>query len=221
MFLEGGVGWWKQITDAIDSVEFLILVVTPGRALHRATWRRSGATLASRVSASIRSKGRRTRSSSLRKMPRWMRKAHFYDLEKEWPTFLAHLRKGCDTPRVPFMAPDLPPHFVERPAEYEALKNLLLSPGPQGQPVAITTALSGAGGFGKTTLAAALCHDEDIVQNFDDGILWVTLGQTPDVLGQSAHGVCRTYRRSDLVSPAKRMPRFSSDRSWNNGPVCW
>src|SRR5262249_307986 len=29
LFLEGGVGWWKQITAAIDSVESLILVVTP------------------------------------------------------------------------------------------------------------------------------------------------------------------------------------------------
>ena len=111
-----------------------------------------------------------------------MSKAHFFDLDKEWPTFLAHLRKGCDTPRVPFMAPDLPPHFVQRPPEYEALKNLLLT-ADRSQPVAITTALTGAGGFGKTTLAAALCHDEDIVENFDDGILWVTLGQTPDVLG--------------------------------------
>jgi WD40 repeat protein len=80
------------------------------------------------------------------------------------------------------MAPDLPPHFVERPAEYDALKNLLLR-ADRGGPVAITTALAGAGGFGKTTLAAALCHDEDIVESFDDGILWVTLGQTPEVLG--------------------------------------
>src|SRR6516162_5325121 len=29
LLLEGGVGWWKQITDAIDSVEFLILLMTP------------------------------------------------------------------------------------------------------------------------------------------------------------------------------------------------
>jgi hypothetical protein len=29
LFLEGGLGWWKQITDAIDSVEFLVLVMTP------------------------------------------------------------------------------------------------------------------------------------------------------------------------------------------------
>ena len=114
-------------------------------------------------------------------MPRWMSKAHFFDLRQEWPTFVAHLRKG-DRRRVPFVAPDLlPSHFVQRPAEFDALKNLLLNPARTG-PVAITTALSGAGGFGKTTLAAALCHDDDVVMNFDDGIL-CTLGQTPDVLG--------------------------------------
>jgi hypothetical protein len=115
-------------------------------------------------------------------LPRWMSKAHFFDIEKEWEGFLAHLRKGCDTPRVPFMAPDLPETFVERPNEFGRLKDLLLN-ADRKQPVAITTALSGAGGFGKTTLAAALCHDDDIIQNFDDGILWVTLGQNPNVLG--------------------------------------
>ena len=115
-------------------------------------------------------------------LPRWMSKAHFFDIEKEWETFVAHLRKGCDTPRVPFMAPDLPENFIERPDEFGRLKNLLLSP-DRKETVAITTALSGAGGFGKTTLAAALCHDEDIIQNFDDGILWVTLGQNPNVMG--------------------------------------
>ena len=47
--------------------------------------------------------------------------------------------------------------------------------------VAITTALTGAGGFGKTTLACALCHDEDIILAFDDGILWITLGEKPNV----------------------------------------
>ena len=181
LFLEGGDGWWKQITDAIDSVDFLILLVTP----------------AALASGNVQKEWRYARQQGVcvypvkcapdsglhfAKMPRWMSKSHFYDLDKEWPTFLAHLRKGCDRRRVAFMAPDLPPHFVQRPAEFDALKNLLLNP-TRTAPVAITTALHGAGGFGKTTLAAALCHDEDIVQNFDDGVLWVTLGQTPDVLG--------------------------------------
>jgi hypothetical protein len=181
LLLEGGAGWWKQIAEAIDSVEFLILLMTPAAIASgnvQKEWRyaRQQGVCVYPVKAAP--------DNELRfdKMPRWMSKAHFYDLEKEWPTFLAHLRKGCDTPRVPFMAPDPPPRFVQRPAEFEALKNLLLAP-DRTQPVAIATALSGAGGFGKTTLAAALCHDEDILENFDDGILWVTLGQTPDVLG--------------------------------------
>ncbi len=29
IFLEGGVGWWKQITEAIDAVEFVVLLMTP------------------------------------------------------------------------------------------------------------------------------------------------------------------------------------------------
>jgi WD40 repeat protein len=79
------------------------------------------------------------------------------------------------------MAPDLPPHFVERPRELEALKRLLLEPDLR-QPLATAAALEGAGGFGKTTLAAALCHDADILKNFADGLLWVRLGETSDVL---------------------------------------
>lgn len=179
LLLEGGVGWWKQITDAIDAVEFLVLVMTPAAIASgnvQKEWRYA------RQQGVCVYPVKGTPDLAFAKMPRWMSKAHFFDVEKEWPTFIAHLRKGCSVSRVPFMAPDLPRHFVQRPVEFDALKNLLLSP-DRSQPVAITTALAGAGGFGKTTLAAALCHDEDVVQNFDDGILWVRLGQTPDVLG--------------------------------------
>lgn len=37
----------------------------------------------------------------------------------------------------------------------------------------------GADGFGKTTLALALCHDTAIQAAFPDGILWVALGERP------------------------------------------
>src|SRR5688500_210641 len=40
---------------------------------------------------------------------------------------------------------------------------------------------SGRGGFGKTTLAVALCHDDDIITAFDDGVLWATLGEAPKI----------------------------------------
>ncbi|MBN1875578.1 MAG: CHAT domain-containing protein [Anaerolineae bacterium] len=79
---------------------------------------------------------------------------------------------------VPFMVDDLPSNFVPRPVEYNALRNALLE---RDTSVAITAALRGAGGFGKTTLACALCHE--LRSEFPDGVLWVTLGETPDVIG--------------------------------------
>ena len=27
--MQGGIGWWKQITEALDKVEILIMVITP------------------------------------------------------------------------------------------------------------------------------------------------------------------------------------------------
>ena len=48
-------------------------------------------------------------------------------------------------------------------------------------PIAITTSSLGPGGFGKTTLAKDLCRDPEIQEAFDDGILWVTLGEKPNV----------------------------------------
>ncbi len=47
-----------------------------------------------------------------------------------------------------------------------------------------TTVLRGPGGFGKTTLAAVVCHDERTIDTFDDGILWITLGQSPNLLNE-------------------------------------
>ncbi|MBW2741529.1 MAG: hypothetical protein JRE64_22410 [Deltaproteobacteria bacterium] len=114
-------------------------------------------------------------------LPRWMAKVHFRDPAQEWDQLIRDLRSPGQAPRVPFMAPDLPNHYVERPTEFAALRKLLVEE-DRSDPVAITTALTGAGGFGKTTLAIALCHDDDVITAFDDGILWVTLGQEPDVL---------------------------------------
>jgi hypothetical protein len=52
------------------------------------------------------------------------------------------------------MAPEPPADFVKRPKEFDSLKRQLLD--AKGDAVAITAALRGAGGYGKTTLAKAL-----------------------------------------------------------------
>ena len=42
--------------------------------------------------------------------------------------------------------------------------------------------LQGMGGIGKTVLATALARDEQVRKAFPDGVLWVTIGQTPKLL---------------------------------------
>ena len=50
--------------------------------------------------------------------------------------------------------------------------------------MALTTALLGAGGYGKTTLANALCRDDDVRFEFSDGMLRVEIGkERNDVAG--------------------------------------
>jgi WD40 repeat protein len=93
---------------------------------------------------------------------------------------LPKLRKGpARRPPLPWPAPE--PGFVERPRELAALKSALLDPARRGT-VGITTALKGAGGFGKTALARRLCADPDVQAAFPDGMLWFELGENPGEL---------------------------------------
>ena len=84
------------------------------------------------------------------------------------------VQPGLAVPKgPPFMAPSIP-RIVERPELTARLQELLSDP-PAGRPIAVTTALHGAGGFGKTTLAAHVCHLTR--QRFPGGVLWVSLGE--------------------------------------------
>jgi hypothetical protein len=100
------------------------------------------------------------------------------------------------------MPGDLPADFVPRPAEYEALKAAVLAEAPE-RTVALTTALRGAGGYGKTTLANYLCRDPDVRFEFSDGILRAEIGKGRDDV---------TGLVSDLVEkldPEGRRPGFT------------
>jgi WD40 repeat protein len=173
--MEGGMDWWQQITGALDVVEFMVLVMTPAAMQSqtvRKEWhyaRRVGVCVYPVQAAS---------NLDFSSVPRWMSSLHFYNLTNEWQKFLNDLNTRCQEPHVPFMCKDLPPDFVPRPHEFDALISNLLDE-QREEPVAITAALRGAGGYGKTTMAMALCHDIRIQDAFDDGILWVTLGENP------------------------------------------
>ncbi len=84
--------------------------------------------------------------------------------------------------RAPFQAPPLPEHFIPRPEKSEEVKRRLLTNISDRPGVLVVSALHGLGGIGKTVLASSLAHDEEVVNQFSDGILWATLGQEPDLL---------------------------------------
>jgi hypothetical protein len=180
--MEGGVGWWKQIEEALDQVRFLVIVMTP-EAMQSEMTRKEWRYARQRGVNVYPVKGCREEELDYASLPNWMRKAHFFDLEEEWETFVNYLKSDRDPKRVAFMAPDKPEGFVPRPREFEQVVAKLVDT-QRHNPVASTTALQGAGGYGKTSLAIALCHDDRVIEAFDDGILWVTLGQNPNVLAE-------------------------------------
>lgn len=81
----------------------------------------------------------------------------------------------------PFQAPTVPAWFVGRTAAVERLGTWL-----QSERV---VALVGMGGIGKTTLAAALAHEQR--RHFPDGVLWASLG-TADPL-EVLHAWARVF----------------------------
>jgi TIR domain-containing protein/NB-ARC domain-containing protein len=186
--MEGGRDWWLQIAEALDNVAFMTLVMTPN-ALKSDVVRKEWRYARQQGVCVYPIKG--APNLDFESLPRWMRDQHFYDIGSlegdsfgpEWQKFLNDLNKTPDIRRVPFMVEDLD-GFIPRPEEFDQLIALLLDQSRE-EPVAITAALRGAGGYGKTTIAKALCHDERIQDAFDDGVLWVTLGENPgDMTGR-------------------------------------
>ncbi len=179
--LYGGLAWRRQIVDAMGDCAYLVLVLTP-------------AALASDVVAWEWQTARRlglcvlpVRAHSVLDAalaPRWMADLHWYTLDEEWDTFVEDLRGPCEADRVPFMAADLPARYVTRYQELSTARRLLVGGSDGSVGPVPNLVLHGPGGYGKTTLAQALCHDDEVTAVFHDGVLWVSLGQQPDVFAE-------------------------------------
>jgi WD40 repeat protein len=213
--MEGGRDWWLQITDALDHVEFMTLVITPN-ALESDTVLKEWRYARQEGVCIYPIKGKPDLDFAT--VPRWMRDKHFYDLanDLQWQKLLNDLNTRCEVPRVPFMVPDLPADFVPRPEEFDQLLANLCNREDE-EALAITTALRGAGGYGKTTLAKALCHHEAVQETYDDGILWVTLGEKPgDLVGRLADLVETLSEErpsfSDVNAASTRLRELLADR---------
>jgi hypothetical protein len=118
--------------------------------------------------------------TNLGTLPRWLGNIFDLDLVERRTALIRVLQGQSQQKRVAMMAPEPPADFVARPVEFAELKKQLLD--SKGDAVAITAALRGAGGYGKTTLARALAHDPDIQDAYFDGILWADLGERPENL---------------------------------------
>src|SRR3954469_20837649 len=111
--IEGGVGWWTQIENALDRAEFLVLVMTPA-AMHSDNTRREWRSARQRGVCVYPVNGCPDDELDFASLPLWMRKAHFYNPQLEWPKLIAPLRRGCAATRVPFMAPPASAGFGAR-----------------------------------------------------------------------------------------------------------
>lgn len=181
----GAENWWQSITDAIKGCDTLILcmslpalkspIVSDEWLLARTEGKRIIPVIADDIwnHAEVLS-GEFT-------IPNWMRRSNWVDFRESnldskatWQNLLRTLNKPGESKSFINMVPELPPRFVRRPELANRIISKLVD--DKRDAIAMTTALRGAGGYGKTTLAKSVARDVRIQGAFDDGILWVTLG---------------------------------------------
>ena len=173
--LEGGRDWWSQIEAAIRHpvLQHLVLIVTP-TALTRPVIR-DELRLARRLGKTVvpvRGPG----LGDLAKLPRWL--GQVLDLAKpeHKVTFLRQLAGPSQHNPVPLWPPAPPIDFVPRLQHMTAIVADLLD-AESHDAIAITAALRGTTGYGKTALAQAIAADPRIEDAYYDGIIWVVLGR--------------------------------------------
>lgn len=166
---------WNRLDALTEQIESLVLVITPDSlfddrlvAQWRATRRHGGCVFFAH------------RGPLPPELPRWLQRLRVHRLSEDMDVLVRQLGRPCKATRVPFMAAPLPSEFVPRPDALDRLKRSLLGGSP-GRVV-----LCGPPGSGKTLLARAACHDPDVLDAFEDGILWVTLQRSPGRAGPDA-----------------------------------
>lgn len=114
----------------------------------------------------------------------------------------------------------IPPEgFVHR-REYDRVVEALCADNPHGSTVGITTALRGAGGFGKTALAQAVCQDERVREKYPNGILLTTMGEDIDANGRLSRvlDLIREWTEKEppgfenIIAASSHLRKLLSDR---------
>ncbi len=182
----------KNLDDVIDQCESLVIVAGPDSAASDAVLRRWRYARRKGMCVYVVGEGlselKEQGGANGRGARRLPKSAETFDLAVDRPRLARKLQLPCRVMRVPFMTPPLPPLFVGRGDELRRLKEILLSYDPAGQPrrAGIDAAICGPGGSGKSALAEVFCNDEEVLNHFDGGILWATLGPSPEPLAELA-----------------------------------
>lgn len=159
-FMEGGKDYWEQIVNKIDKAQFLILAMTSGAIQSKNVWKewyyardKGKCVYPVMKKQFIKDK----KKLPFKELPQCLQRAHCYNLDKEWGTFIKHLKSPCREVKVLYPeAEELEDKLIERSKKISLLFKCLLD-AKKVNSLCTTTALYGAGGFGKTTLAKIFC----------------------------------------------------------------
>jgi hypothetical protein len=175
----------QEIRDAVDRADCLVLVVGPGAMQSdyvHAEWQHA-LEYCKPVHPVLR-------LGDYKLLPPELKLLDTPDFRNDgqYAHSLEHLLRHLNEPVAALgrlvAVPELPPHFLPRPGALETLKQPVLA--DVQRPVVVTgtarrIGLQGMGGIGKSVLAAALARDCNVRRAFPDGVLWLTIGQSPNL----------------------------------------
>ncbi len=138
-------------------------------------------------------------------------------LDENYDSALTELKRVLGEPDAPlstlYGVPTLPPSYIEREAMDEVHTQLLID---TEKPLVVsarqqTMTLYGMGGIGKTTLVAALSRTCDVRRAFPDGLFWLEMGKSADVLTRMGDiGVAFGDSRQEYPDLARARSRLGA-----------
>ncbi|MDQ2949193.1 MAG: NB-ARC domain-containing protein, partial [Acidobacteriota bacterium] len=119
-------------------------------------------------------------------LPLWMQNLPIYDLLSNPSPLLNQLKSPSQASRAPVIAPPNLQSYVDRPVEFADLKSQLLTAAQASSASSSPSffAIWGPAGSGKSAFAARICQDEDVLDSYPAGVLWVKVGERPDLVGE-------------------------------------
>lgn len=169
--VSGTLDNWPEVKKAIDLARHLVLILTD--CALESKWVKREWQYANEEGIIVSPILVTNRAKSDLKY--WQRRGALYEMENiaDQTRLIKVLEKDGSRNKVCYDVVELPERFVQREDIFTKIKSELID--QNGDPIPKTIALTGAGGYGKTVLANALCWDKDLRFAFSDGIIRVDL----------------------------------------------